>query len=90
MKKVFLVLLSVVLAMQISIAHEGDKKHAEYTAPYPLIHAASHGDNAEVKRLLDTGADVNAVNKDGFTALMMAAEESHAEIVKILIAAGAE
>jgi ankyrin repeat protein len=43
----------------------------------------------EVKRLIDDGADVNAVDNKGYTALMIAVLGNHLEIVEILIKAGA-
>ena len=56
----------------------------------PLCKPAKNGDIAEVKRLLDGGANPNAVSYDGFsTALMYATFFGHAEIAKILLSAGA-
>jgi ankyrin repeat protein len=44
-----------------------------------------------VKALLAAGANVKAVSKDrGETALMLAAAENHADVAKLLIAAGAD
>ena len=42
-----------------------------------------------VKVLLAAGANVNAFDEDGETALMMAAEEGRADVVQALIAGGA-
>ena len=55
-----------------------------------LIDAAYSGDIKEVKALIAAGADVNAKNNYGFTALMEAALMGHTEIAKALIAAGAD
>ena len=54
----------------------------------PLCDPALFGDVAEVRRLLDVGANPNAAD-DGFTALMWATYKGHAEIAEILLAAGA-
>jgi serine/threonine-protein phosphatase 6 regulatory ankyrin repeat subunit B len=55
-----------------------------------LIESARKGDTAGVKALIDKGADVNAKNKDGDTALMSASLKGHTEIVKALIEKGAD
>ena len=54
----------------------------------PLHNASIMGDTAEVKRLLDAGADVNAKSEDGFTPLHYASMEGRGEVVKLLLAAG--
>lgn len=55
-----------------------------------LYEAARKGDAAEVKALLDRGADVNAKFRYGATALFKAAERGHTEVVKLLIERGAD
>jgi ankyrin repeat protein len=54
-----------------------------------LIESAQKGDIAGVNALLNKGADVNAKDKDGWTALMEASNNGHTEIVKALIDKGA-
>jgi len=54
-----------------------------------LTEAARAGDVAAVRASLDRGADVNAAEGDGITALHAAAEVGHVEIVEILLARGA-
>jgi ankyrin repeat protein len=54
-----------------------------------LYEAARKGDAAEVKALLDKGADVDAKFRYGATALFKAAERGHTEVVKLLIERGA-
>ena len=51
--------------------------------------AVSAGDLARVKALLAAGADVNAKNNDGVTALMRALQEGNQQMVKLLKEAGA-
>ena len=59
--------------------------------PEPSIHeAAEDGDIKRVKQHLVEGVDVNAIYKDGWTPLHMAAEGGHREIVDLLIAKGAD
>jgi hypothetical protein len=45
---------------------------------------------AVVKLLLDEGADVNAVDPNEYTALMLAAREANVDVVRLLIKAGAD
>lgn len=55
-----------------------------------LVGSALRGDTNSVKTLLDKGADVNARDMDGNTALDWAAGEGHVEIVKLLLDRGAD
>lgn len=55
-----------------------------------LIQAVKIGDIKRVQALLVTGADVNASDRDGTTALMFAALRGYTEIVQILLAQGAD
>jgi hypothetical protein len=52
--------------------------------------AVRKGDLAATTALLDQGADVNAKFRYGATALFKAAERGHVEIVKLLLARGAD
>lgn len=55
----------------------------------PLAEAAMARDNARVQTLLDEGADVNAAQGDGTTALHWAAYHGDLEMTRALLAAGA-
>jgi hypothetical protein len=51
-----------------------------------LLKAAQAGDTATVCKLLGQGADINAQDAQGITALMLAAAHGHAEVVRLLLA----
>jgi ankyrin repeat protein len=54
------------------------------------MYAALRGNIKVVRVLLQAGADVNARNNDGSTALTLALEYGHKRIVELLIKTGAE
>jgi len=55
----------------------------------PVADAAMRGDTDEVRRLLREGADVNASQPDGMSALHWAAERGDLELTEMLLYAGA-
>lgn len=55
-----------------------------------LMKAASEGDAARVTALLDGGADVNARDENGMTALMQAVKGNHTDTVRVLLERGAD
>ena len=59
------------------------------TAEAPVADAAMKGDTEALRTLLREGADVNAAHGDGMSALHWAAERGNAEMVEILLYAGA-
>ncbi len=58
-------------------------------ADSPVADAAMRGDLAAVRALLADGADVNAAQGDGMTALHWAAERGDADLARMLLYAGA-
>lgn len=56
----------------------------------PLHFASQAGDLAEMRRLLDGGADVNALDPNGNTPLKYASAEPCLEAIRLLIARGAD
>ena len=55
-----------------------------------LLIAAGEGNYEEVENILKQGADINAKNKGGFTALHEAAKNGHATTVSLLLNRGAD
>jgi len=53
------------------------------------MRAAQNGHIGAVELLLDAGADVDAMNKSGYTVLMVASSVNNPDILKILIQHGA-
>lgn len=58
-------------------------------ADAPVADAAMRGDTARVRQLLKQGADVNAAQGDGMTALHWAAGRGDAALIGVLVYAGA-
>lgn len=56
----------------------------------PLMLAAAHGHLDTVRVLLDKGADVNAEDMTGWTALHAAARNGYPEVVRLLLDRGAK
>ena len=55
-----------------------------------FMKAVKANDRKRVQDLIEQGADVNALEKNGDALLVMAAYEGHSEIVRLLLEAGAD
>ncbi len=62
--------------------------NAQHVAP---LHSAVAGNHYEIaSKLIEIGAEVNAVQADGFTPLMGAAQNGNLQMVQLLLAHGAD
>src|SRR5437870_13415939 len=72
---------AVIVATSTAVGHAA--------GPASVADAAMRGERASVLAMLKQGADVNAPQGDGVTALHWAARQGDAELVSALITAGA-
>jgi uncharacterized protein len=80
----------VPLALVVLAGCSGSEPADPPPDPAALVRAASLGDADEVGRLLDAGADPNAADESGRTAVTHAAYGAHAAVVRLLVDAGAD
>jgi ankyrin repeat protein len=94
MKKSILI-LGMALAISVNVSEASNLKLSVknqvnspvYTAS-PLHYAVCEGDIENVKKLIKYGSDVNKLSRD-MSPLMLAARFNKVEIIKILLASGA-
>ena len=55
-----------------------------------FLSAAAKGNLEEVKKHIDAGANVNGADKNGWTALMLAAFNGHTDIAALLVQKGVD
>jgi hypothetical protein len=75
-------LLIAVVLLRVTVAIAGINEN--------LVEAAKRGDLPEVKRLLAEGAEANAKDQYGKTALARASMKGHWEVQDMLLKAGAK
>ena len=56
----------------------------------PIHQAAKNGDVDKVRRVIEEGADPNALDREGGTALHWAVAKKHADVARVLVKAGAK
>ena len=84
------ILVLTVLIISSCATTPKTKEEREGVHPEVFFESVRSGDYAEVKRLIEEGANVNAKDNDGATALMWASLKGHQEVSKLLIEAGAK
>lgn len=75
--------------VRASLANESLPANSEAMAQ-ALMRAALIGHTAAVHVLLDGGADINAIDRNGWTPLMEAVFAGHVETIRALLARGAD
>ena len=74
----------------LNLIDEGDVEIVDSYCRTPLIHAAIWGRTSLVKRILGMGGVIDHLDALRMTALHYAVQEMHIEVVRILLAAGAD
>ena len=82
---IILVFLSYGIYAQNQPAYNDTSYFVPYDEDFNLIISASKGHLANVRNLLERGADINAVTVDGISALMYAADNGDLEMVRFLL-----
>lgn len=67
-----------------------DEYELTMAAPINLWSAAKNNDRDDLERLLDGGADIDAVDARGYSPLMLAAYAGHEEAFELLLRRGAD
>jgi ankyrin repeat protein len=80
-----------IACVRLLLEHGADPKVTDNAGWTPLIFAAYFGGSDEMLNLLlDRGAEINAQNDRGITALYLASASGHVPQVKLLLARGAD
>lgn len=66
------------------------KEEEETNVNQSLFSAAAEGNVEKMLALLDAGAPINAIDRQGNTAIMIATQNDHVDVVKVLIEQGAD
>lgn len=83
--------LFIALSTLAVMAFSADKNHVPGAVEVPaLVYWASLGRTETVRQLLVEKGNPNAMDTEGWSALQAAAENGYLEIVKLLVAAGAD
>lgn len=82
-------------ALPLVAAQKSDKEQklevdSQKTRNISLLRAVKAGQLNYVKDLLSQKADINCMNKHGYTPLKIAASKNHQEVLALLLAAGAD
>jgi ankyrin repeat protein len=88
--RIFTARLSILVLVAVSLSACGDEASSEAPLGPELIEAARAGDVDAVESLIERGAEVDARDRDGETALIAAAYGNHVDVAGALVEAGAD
>lgn len=83
-------LSAILLILFLSACQPNPEKEEVQTMNRELIEYAEQGNTEQVRQLLQSGADINATDEQGRTAVMAATYHNHVGTVEALIQAGAD
>lgn len=85
------ILISFIVLISASQIFSQEHTNEYYEAGYKLLYMTDSGVIADVQRLIEKeGADVNFIDEDGISSLMLASQSGYDTIVTYLISKGAE
>ena len=87
---VILLLLSGAVGVCYGVENSDDQTASQDGQNSALLSAVENGSLDDVKKLLDSGADVNAKNELGRTPLHLAAHRGDLKLVQLLAQCGAD
>jgi ankyrin repeat protein len=83
--------LFVLMGLNFHMSHAEENPLLKDAIDAPsLVYWASLGRTESVRQLLSKGANPNAVDAEGWSALQAAAENGHLEVTEMLVRAGAD
>lgn len=83
-------LSAILLILFLSACQSNPEKEEVQNMNRELIEYAEQGNTEQVRQLLQSGADINATDEQGRTAVMAATYHNHVGTVEALIQAGAD
>lgn len=83
-------LSAILLILFLSACQSNPEKEEVQNMNRELIEFAEQGNTEQVRQLLQSGADINATDEQGRTAVMAATYHNHVGTVEALIQAGAD
>jgi ankyrin repeat protein len=83
-------ILLLAIGVRVGGAEDADVNARKPDGSTPLQWAVYEGNTAEVRRLIEAGADVTLANNYGVTPMSLAAEVADSQVLKLLLDAGAD